>query len=45
MVEVTKAQIDYIKANDINYNCFITILEEEAIDRANEVQQMIDRGN
>lgn len=45
VIEVTKAQIDYIKANDINYNCFITKLEEEAIDRAHEVQQMIDRGD
>lgn len=44
VVEATKAQIDRIKAEDSKYHCYVTVMEEEAIARANEVQKLIDAG-
>lgn len=42
--EVTKAQLDKIKLMDKEYNCYITVMEEEALTRAIEVQRLIDHG-
>jgi aspartyl-tRNA(Asn)/glutamyl-tRNA(Gln) amidotransferase subunit A len=42
--EVTKAQLDKIKLMDKEYNCYITVMEEEALTRAIEVQRLIDDG-
>src|SRR5699024_827331 len=42
--EVTQAYLDYIKKQDAIYNCFITLLEEESMRSAKEVQQKIDNG-
>lgn len=42
--EVTKAQIDKMKERDQKYHCYVTMLEEEALARAKEVQARIDRG-
>jgi len=44
VVEATKAQLEKVKEKDKEYNCYITILEEEALTRAKEVQQFIDEG-
>ncbi len=43
-VEAAKAQIEKIKANDDSYHCYITVMEQEAIKRAEEIQQRIDAG-
>lgn len=34
VLEATKAQIEKIKQNDSKYNCYVTLLEEEALVRA-----------
>lgn len=44
VIEATKAQLEKIKERDGNYNCYVTILEEEALLRASQVQQLIDAG-
>ncbi len=44
VVEATKAQLARIKENDSRYNCYVTVLEEEALKRAEEVQALIDAG-
>lgn len=43
-VGVTKAQIEHIKINNNKYNSFISILEDEGLNRAQKVQQQIDNG-
>jgi aspartyl-tRNA(Asn)/glutamyl-tRNA(Gln) amidotransferase subunit A len=42
--EAVIAQIEKIKASDSSYNCYITVMEQEALKRAKEVQQLIDAG-
>ena len=44
VVEATKAAIAQIKANDKELNCFVTVNEEAALIRAEEVQKRIDDG-
>lgn len=44
VLEATRAQLEKIKQEDKKYNCYITILEEEALQRAKEVQLLIDAG-
>lgn len=44
VLEATKAQIEKIKEKDSLYNCYITVMEEEALKRAVEVQEKLDRG-
>lgn len=44
VVEATKAQIEKIKERDSKFNCYVTVLEEEALKRAEEVQARIDAG-
>ncbi len=44
VVEATKAQLDKIKERDGKYHCYVTIMEEEALKRAKEVQTLIDAG-
>ncbi|NLC19515.1 MAG: Asp-tRNA(Asn)/Glu-tRNA(Gln) amidotransferase subunit GatA [Clostridiales bacterium] len=43
-VEATRAQIEAIKEKDSQYNCYITVLEEEALKQASQVQERIDSG-
>lgn len=43
-VEATRAQLEVIKEKDSLYNCYITVLEEEALKQAQEVQKRIDAG-
>lgn len=43
-VEAAKAQIEKIKANDDSYHCYITVMEQEALKRAEEIQKRIDAG-
>ncbi|MCD7855544.1 MAG: Asp-tRNA(Asn)/Glu-tRNA(Gln) amidotransferase subunit GatA [Clostridiales bacterium] len=42
--EVTKAYIEKIKSADKEINSFVTVLEEEALKQAEEVQAKIDKG-
>jgi aspartyl-tRNA(Asn)/glutamyl-tRNA(Gln) amidotransferase subunit A len=44
VVEATKALLEKIKATDSEYKCYITVLEQEALLRATEVQKAIDSG-
>lgn len=44
VVEATKAQLEKIREKDRNYNCYVTIMEEEALKSAEEVQKRIDAG-
>lgn len=44
VTDAVKAQIDVIKQRDPSYHCYITVLEEEAYQRAAEVQKQIDAG-
>lgn len=44
VVEATKALLEKIKATDSEYKCYITVLEEEAMKRAEEVQKAMDAG-
>lgn len=44
VLEATRAQLEKMKQEDKKYNCYITILEEEALQRAKEVQLLIDAG-
>lgn len=43
-VEATRAQLETIKEKDLQYNCYITVLEEEALKQASRVQERIDAG-
>ena len=36
--EAVKAQLEKIKERDSVYNCYVTVMEEEALKRAAEVQ-------
>jgi len=42
--EAVKAQLKKIKENDDTYHAYITLMEETALKRAEEVQSLIDRG-
>ena len=42
--EAVKAQLEKIKERDGVYNCYVTVMEEEALKRAKEVQKRIDAG-
>ena len=42
--EAVRAQLDKIKARDSVYNCYVTVMEEEALKRAAVVQKQIDSG-
>jgi len=42
--EAVQAQLDRIKEADGAYNCYVTIMEQEALQRAEEVQKKIDAG-
>lgn len=44
VIEATKAQLEKIKEKDGAYNCYITIMEQEALARAEEVQKLINAG-
>ena len=44
VVEATKAQLDVIRQREASYHCYITILEEEALAQAVQVQKRIDQG-
>ena len=44
VVEATKAALDKIKEVDPLYNCYVTVDEEGALARAQEVQKLIDEG-
>jgi len=44
VVEATKALLEKIKANDDTFHCYITVMEQEALARAEEVQKLIDAG-
>ncbi len=44
VLEATKAQISKIKERDSRYHCYVTVLEEEALKRAEKVQALIDAG-
>lgn len=44
VMEATKAQLEKIKENDSKFNCYVTLLEGEALARALEVQQLIEAG-
>ncbi len=42
--EAAKAQLEKIKEKDDSYHCYITVLEEEALARAEKVQKLIAAG-
>ncbi|HEX3020815.1 MAG TPA: Asp-tRNA(Asn)/Glu-tRNA(Gln) amidotransferase subunit GatA, partial [Lachnospiraceae bacterium] len=44
VVDVVKEQLDKVKSEDGKYNCYVTVIEEAALARANEVQKLIDEG-
>lgn len=44
VLEATKAQLEKIKEKDSLYNCYVTVMEEEALKRAVEVQEKLDKG-
>jgi aspartyl-tRNA(Asn)/glutamyl-tRNA(Gln) amidotransferase subunit A len=44
VAEAVKAQLDIIKQRELEYQCYITVLEEEAYAQASLVQQRIDAG-
>ena len=41
MEEAVKAQLEKIKRTDGVYNCYVTVMEEEALKRAKEVQKRL----
>lgn len=43
-VEAVKAQFDVIKQREASYHCYISLMEEEALRRAQEVQKLISGG-
>jgi aspartyl-tRNA(Asn)/glutamyl-tRNA(Gln) amidotransferase subunit A len=44
VAEAVRAQLNIIKQRDPDYKCYITVLEEEALAQADEVQRRIDAG-
>ncbi|WFR56063.1 Asp-tRNA(Asn)/Glu-tRNA(Gln) amidotransferase subunit GatA [Anaerocolumna sp. AGMB13025] len=44
VVEATKAQLEKIKASDDSYHCYVTVMEQEALARAEEVQKLMEAG-
>lgn len=44
VADAVKAQLEIIKQRDTDYKCYITVLEEEALAQAAEVQKRIDTG-
>lgn len=44
VAEAVKAQLEVIKQRDTDYRCYITVLEEDALAQAAEVQKRIDAG-
>lgn len=44
VAEAVRAQFDVIREKEKDYHCYITILEEEALERAGEVQEGIRTG-
>jgi aspartyl-tRNA(Asn)/glutamyl-tRNA(Gln) amidotransferase subunit A len=44
VTEAVKAQLDKIKSQDASYNCYISLLEEEALSQAAEVQKKLEAG-
>ncbi|MDF2541448.1 MAG: aspartyl/glutamyl-tRNA(Asn/Gln) amidotransferase subunit [Herbinix sp.] len=42
--EAVMAQIDVMKQRESSYHCYITIMEEAALQRARDVQKLIDSG-
>jgi len=44
VTDVVKAQLEKIKEREQEYHCYITVLEEEALSQAAEVQRRIDCG-
>ncbi len=44
VVEATRAALEQIKERDELYNCYVTVDEEGALKRAEEVQKLIDNG-
>ncbi|HEX3078542.1 MAG TPA: Asp-tRNA(Asn)/Glu-tRNA(Gln) amidotransferase subunit GatA [Lachnospiraceae bacterium] len=44
VVDVVKEQLEKVKSEDGKYNCYVTVMEEAALARANEVQKLIDEG-
>ncbi|BCJ93633.1 glutamyl-tRNA(Gln) amidotransferase subunit A 2 [Anaerocolumna cellulosilytica] len=44
VTEAVKAQLDKIKSQDASYNCYISLLEEEALSQAIEVQKRLEAG-
>lgn len=44
VAEAVRAQLDVIAEKEKDYHCYITILEEEALERAGEVQEGIRTG-
>lgn len=44
VAEAVSAQIKLIEEKDAQYNCYITVLEEEALAQAAQVQERIDKG-
>ncbi len=44
VVEATKAALERIKEREQKYNCFVTVIEEDALRQAESVQKRIDAG-
>lgn len=44
VAEAVRAQLETIRARDGVYNCYVTVMEEEALKRAEIVQKQIDAG-
>jgi aspartyl-tRNA(Asn)/glutamyl-tRNA(Gln) amidotransferase subunit A len=44
VVEATKVQLEVIRQRDASYHCYITLLEEEALAQAVQVQKRIEQG-
>ncbi|MBH1940531.1 Asp-tRNA(Asn)/Glu-tRNA(Gln) amidotransferase subunit GatA [Mobilitalea sibirica] len=44
VAEAVKAQFDIMKLRDPSYQCYITMMEEEAYTQAEEIQRRIDAG-
>ena len=43
-VEAVKAQLEKINNRETSYHCYISVMEQEALARAEEVQKLIGRG-
>ena len=44
VIEAVKAQLEVIKIREKEHHAYVTLLEEEALERAREVQKLIDGG-